>query len=76
LLLGTGGAYTADGWDLPSCYIEVHGSCFNVRPNCTREDYELLLDNCDDAYDKAVAVPRPGYSATLSPQLKKYQSRQ
>ena len=75
LFLGSTTAYS-DHWDLPSCYIDVHDGCFNdTRTPCSREDYEGFLDDCDDQYSKAIAVPRPSYTATLPPQLQQYQGR-
>ena len=39
-----------------SCYAYVHGQCYgNGENNCSQEDYEWGLDQCDDYYSEAPA---------------------
>ena len=45
-----GQAQSANHTDRVSCYFYVNDGCYNVSPNCTKEEYESLLENCDTAY--------------------------
>jgi hypothetical protein len=76
LSLGSVFAHAGDNhWDLPSCYIDVHNGCFNKGTKCSREDYDGFLQECDDNYSKAVAIPKPAYSSRLSGHMMKYVGR-
>jgi len=38
-------------WDRPSCYIDVHSSCYaNKKSPCSAEEYKDYLRMCDDTY--------------------------
>jgi hypothetical protein len=62
----TGSAVQAAHWDRPSCYIDVHDGCFNTQPPCSKEDYNLLLDNCDTTYPSGNVV-KPKYGVLVAP---------
>lgn len=40
--------------DLPTCYLSIHDQCYGGgETNCTEEDYNGALDECDQMYGKA-----------------------
>ncbi|MCK5746226.1 MAG: hypothetical protein KAH44_08415 [Oricola sp.] len=45
-----GQAQAANHTDRVSCYFYVNDGCYNHSPNCTRDEYESLLENCDTEY--------------------------
>ncbi len=46
-------------WDLPSCYLSIHDTCYgNGEENCTEEDYNMGLDWCHEV--KWEAAPQKG----------------
>jgi hypothetical protein len=48
-----------DHWDKFSCYAWVHDQCYaNNQNNCSGEDYNWGLDQCDGYYPSA-AIKRP-----------------
>lgn len=53
--------------DLPTCYIHVHDGCFNTTPQCSDDDYQGFLENCDTAYPKDKTAKPLGFSAQRAP---------
>lgn len=50
-----GQAQAANHTDRVSCYFYVNDGCYNHSPNCTKEEYESLLGNCDTEYPQGKA---------------------
>ena len=47
----------AGHWDRPSCYIDVHSSCFaNQTRTCSDAEYKDYLRMCDDTYPANMGV--------------------
>ena len=49
---------TDDHWDQFSCYAYVHDQCYaNGENNCSEDDYNWGLDECDGYYESTGATP-------------------
>ena len=39
------------------CHMDVIAGCFGSKPYCSDKDYQGFIDECNDAYDSAAAIP-------------------
>ncbi|MEN0000350.1 MAG: hypothetical protein AAF940_05645 [Pseudomonadota bacterium] len=66
LALGFAGVANASHNSRFTCYVHVHETCFNSsKPNCSQEEYEWGLDECDNTYPNSKPVRKPAFGALL-----------
>lgn len=59
--LGAPASANDDHWDKFSCYAYVHDQCYaNGENNCSSDDYNWGLDQCDGYYPSAQIVKPKG----------------
>jgi len=54
-------AVAFDGTTRFGCYVYVHDGCVTSSLPCTEEEYNFLLDNCDEYPSDNTSI-RPSYS--------------
>lgn len=64
-----------DHWDQVSCYFYVWGQCYgNGEENCSSDDYNWGLDQCDGYYEQSSGRRKPPPSGltlkTTNPRVK------
>ncbi|MFZ2100619.1 MAG: hypothetical protein WAU86_08650 [Oricola sp.] len=74
--MGVSARAAVDHWDRFSCYAYVHDQCYgNGQNNCSSEDYNWGLDQCDGYYPASVGVKRPVGPKNLVAPTKSRQTR-
>lgn len=65
--MGASASANSDHWDKFSCYAYVHDQCYaNGENNCSSEDYNWGLGECDGYYPSSAGVKRPKGSKTFA----------